>query len=160
MNRIPLISILALALGACGSEEGTQLLVPAQLEFSWNTAYNDEGDGLAAVVPFDVMVYDAESGDALAGMDVELRSDVVALMPAELVESAAPDCDTCLWDAESDAYVSLEGEAETPLEVTTDADGIARVHAVVDTLPQNGAEEFGIQVRLGARAEWIRLLPQ
>jgi hypothetical protein len=164
MNRLPLIFAAALALAGCASEDEAQLLVPAQLEFSWNPVYNQPADGRVAVLPFDVMVYDSESGEPLAGVEIELAAEVppVGLLPAEVVQSATQDCTDCAWDAYRDAPIVLpESEVSQSLVVRTDDDGLARVHAVVDVLPEEdgGFAEAAIVVASGSQSEIVRLLP-
>lgn len=160
MSRPVVLTALALLAGACvpSEEDGVQLLVPADLEFSWNDAYDAPDDGLAAVLPLDVMVYDAVTGEALAGVEVTLSSDVVSFVEAEAILRADLDCDDCVWDAWRDAYVELDHEAvTTPLVVTTDASGLARAHAVVDAID---GEPVEVQVELGRRVETLNLLPR
>lgn len=157
MNRRFLTTAaIALAAGACVEEQGTELLTPVALEFSWQEAYDGEQDGLAAVVPFDVVVYDRTSGEPVPGTVIELRSDDVGLVGEAAVGSAAPGCSACVWDAYSDAYVELsDAGAPGSLDVMADDNGIVRVHAVVDTL--NG--EASIEVSAEGLSETIPLRP-
>lgn len=159
-RRLPIAAILFAA--ACGvdAEEGVDLLVPSDVEFSWNEAYNDEG--LAAVIPLDVMVYERESGEPVAGTWVQLSSDAASFVQVERVVAGDPACATCVWDAYRDEYVELPDDArEMPLVVATDATGLARVYAVVDEVQGSvqGFEPVQVNVQLGDRVERLRLLP-
>lgn len=164
-SRRSLLATSALAaLGsACASPDaGVQLLVPADVEFSWKAAYNEEGDGLAAILPVDVMVYDGESGVPIGGSWVELWSDGAALVRVDQVEPGEAWCARCLWDAYRDEFVELPGAGpreegvsggQAPLIVETDAAGLARVYAVVDAVDvgADGFEPVRVRVALDER---------
>ncbi|MCB9665628.1 MAG: hypothetical protein H6732_16080 [Alphaproteobacteria bacterium] len=147
----PLLVALSAAAGGCAPSDpaGVRLLVPADVEFSWKTAYNDEGDGLAAILPVDVMVYEGVSGVPVGGSWVELWSEGATLVPTDRVEPGDMWCARCLWDAYRDEFVELPDDGApagrttevAPLLVETDAAGLARVYAVVDAVGV-GAEGF------------------
>ncbi len=157
-----LASTLVWAVGCVSEDAGTDLLVPADVDFPWNDAYNEAEDGRSAVIPFDLMVYDHTSGEPISMAVLELRSDLVGLVAIEGVLPAEPDCSDCIWDAYRDDFVVLSGREDGLLVVRTDADGLARVAAVVDSLPL-GDEGFvspDIMVRHGGTLESVRLLPR
>lgn len=77
------------------SPEGAQVLLPDATSFAWGAVYDAEDDGLVALVPLDVLVYDGFSGQPLAWADVTLRaragdSGRVALVGAAQVDRAVP----------------------------------------------------------------------
>lgn len=138
----PALLFVGVALGGCGQEPvasgGAQLLLPEEVEFHWNDAYNGDGDALAALVPFDVMVYDGESGEPIGWAAVEVSGEHAKLVAAEWVQEAwVQDCGDCrrLWDVWRDDHVDLVAEPESTLTLSTDADGLVRVYAIVDSLP-------------------------
>jgi hypothetical protein len=178
-----LLALLSPALAACGgassgSSEG-QLLVPADVEFPWNDAYNEPYDGRAAIVPLDVMVYDGLTGEPVAGVDVELSSDEAEFVDADEVLRADGDagCDACVWDAYRDEYVELPADlafggrelglagrdtGRGALIVTTDAAGLVRAHAVVDALPvaRGAFAPVAVRVRIDGDEATLRLEPR
>ena len=54
-----------LLLGACVEEDAdvVRVLVPEDVDLHWDASFNGEDDGIAAVVPVDVMVYVDETGE-------------------------------------------------------------------------------------------------
>jgi hypothetical protein len=165
MNRNVLLVLVA-ALGACASDvaasDGAQLLVPFDIEFSWNEAYNEADDGLVAVLPLDVMVYDGATGEPLFA-ELEVSSvDARFLEPMQL-GAGAPGCEACVWDAFRDEYVEFPRDAVgEPVTIETDADGFARLYALVDVLPEREGlfDAVPITVALGDREEIVYLKPR
>lgn len=159
-----LLMPVLLGAAACGTETaGVQVLVPGDVEFTWNDAYNDSDDGLTAVLPLDVLVYDAATGEGLADVELELASDDVFFVAADRVASGDEGCDLCLWDAYRDEYVDVDLDAlDVPLWVRTDARGLARVYAVVDSLvvDDRGFLPATVAVTLGDEERTLRLLPR
>jgi hypothetical protein len=121
------------ALAACEAELGGGVLVPESLEVSWDRAFDAAGDGLIAVLPFDVYVYDA-AGRAVPGVDVELVGEAVGVLDLGEVQPATAECVSCAWDTRSDTRVWLQAEPRSAWTVTTDGSGLARCYVVVDRL--------------------------
>ena len=127
---------------ACGQEE--QLLLPDNIEVHWDASFNARGDGLTAVVPVDLMVYDSATGEPLSGVELDLQVSApdAYLMPTTDVSplvSKCPDCDV-LWDAYSDDYYDVQVELSedySKLRLEADENGLAhhRQH-------EGGADRF------------------
>lgn len=163
-----------LVLAACSAAEAVPALsVPDTVLVSWDDAWNADDDGLAQLVPVDVMAYDAASGAPLAelavvvterqeGSDDGPRVDVTPVAVHE-VEWRSDD-QAAWWDARRDAFFDLALRAE-PDPVETDADGIARFYLLVDVLtigaePTEGSGGVPISVTLGDVEETLLLLPR
>lgn len=165
-SRLATLAVVSVAAGACVPEAaptGAQVLLPADVEFSWNDAYNQEDDGRAAILPLDVMVYDVATQEALPGVDVELASDQAMFVPSEVVQSGDPDCTGCVWDAYRDEWVDLDpASVDEPLVVQTDAYGLARVYALVDavSIAKGRYEPVTVRVGAGQRFETMQLVPR
>jgi hypothetical protein len=143
------------------------VLAQSDVEFPWNAAYNQVDDHLAAVLPLDLMIYDGESGEPVPGVEVELSSTSATFVEADAVLSGTVDCDACLWDAYRDEYIDLPPEAGVePLVVTSDAAGLVRAYAVVDTLPISRGpsgvrfEAATVRVRIEGEEQALRLEPR
>lgn len=179
MSQRLLLPILCLA-AACAAEDpsGVGLLVTERVEFPWDAAYDGVGDGRVALLPLDVMVYDALTGDPLSGVEVVLDGDVVAFLPGDAVFLAGRDCDGCVWDAYRDEFVEVDAAYPTWVDVTvgtaplvamTDADGLVRVYAEVDSLAgtsHGGGALHGLEadadlsVTVGGAVRTVRLSPR
>jgi hypothetical protein len=124
----------ALSAAACVEEEQPALLLPHGIEVAWEDAYNQEGDGLGALVPVDAMVYDGATGEALGNMPLIVWTDHEGAwpVPGEGVLLVDPDVETAFWDASSDQFVRLE-LGDDPLSLVTDATGLARGYLYVDS---------------------------
>lgn len=134
MNARLLLPLVLLA-AACSSDDGAvSVLVPQEVEFPWDAAYDAVNDGRVALLPLDVMVYDGVTGEALVGADVVVTSDFAAFVPGDAVVAADPGCVDCAWDAFRNEYVELDVDATDPWLATTDDDGLVRVFALVDSL--------------------------
>jgi hypothetical protein len=71
--RTPATGLLCAALSACASQGvAPALLVPDSVLLRWDAAWDGDDDGLAALVPVDVMAYDAATGAPLADVLVSL----------------------------------------------------------------------------------------
>jgi hypothetical protein len=72
---------------------------------AWSDAYDGTGDGLGAVVPVDVMVYDGATGAPLQGVELAIASehDGTWVIPAGQVVAA---------DASRAGVVDLDGDAD------------------------------------------------
>ncbi len=121
-----------LLLAACGRLE-PQLLVPADVDVPWDASFDGVGDGLVAVVPVDVMMYDANTGSPLADVAVTVAvPDGEAGLVGENDVVVAPPEDA-VWDARRDRWVALATDHLAPaLTVRTDATGLVRLNVVVD----------------------------
>lgn len=127
---------------ADGIGTGDTLLVPSDIELHWDGAFNATRDGLGAVVPVDVMVYDGATGEPREGVFVELSTsaDSYLLRDGELARIDPETCQDCaldrvFWDAWHDAYYVLEVDLDVGrTRVRTDDEGIARVFVLVDAM--------------------------
>lgn len=164
MKRFAILS-LALAVG-CFEEEEPRLLLPGEVRVAWETAYNGEQDGLGALVPLDVMVYDGASGQPLGDVEILIwtEDETAWPVPAEGVWVVDPDaCEGCdaLWDASRDEYVEVE-PVEGTLVLRTDALGIARTYLYVDSFPDGESADFEpipVLVSMGTTDETLLLTP-
>ena len=169
MNRFHATTAAVLLLGTSGcvelGAEEPELLVPDDVALRWDTAFNGAGDDLVALVPVDVMVYEAESGEPLESVVIDVIAEdegthVVAfdtVLPLD-----AEDCEgtPCLWDAWRDRYLELAPLAAGPL--STDADGLARLYLMVDAFPVDGADfaPVSVLVSMGITEASFQLVPQ
>jgi hypothetical protein len=165
------LMVLVLALAACGPEdimdEGAQLLVPVEVEFPWNEAYNEADDGRAALVPLDVMVYDGVTGEPVFA-DLVLRAENAEFILPEQVVDAQPGsdarvCTDCIWDVYRDEFVAQPlQDPDAPLTLVTDSDGMARVFVVVDEVPlrDGNFDDITVAVVLGSQEELVGLVPR
>lgn len=141
MTRTSTLAV-ALTLAACGPEAPhageAQLLVPEGYEIGWDDSFNGRDDGLALLVPIDLMVY-APSGEPVEGAALSLTGASGALLvgPDAIVSLGADDPRPGWWDAWRDRYVAFAPGEEpvASLEVETDATGLARCWAFVDAFP-------------------------
>jgi hypothetical protein len=147
MMRPLAAAVLASAVSACALDADDAsvdtLLVPTSLELHWSEAFNAADDGLGAVVPIDVMVYDGVSGEPRGGASVELHlpPGVVALTEGELLRLEPDDCPDCVlfWDAYRDHYYAVVVEVADGrvARLRTDGEGLARAFLVIDTFAGN-----------------------
>jgi hypothetical protein len=63
------------AIAGCTATSEPELLVPDVVSVAWSDAYDAEGDGLGAIVPLDVMVYESSSGAPLANIVLTIASE-------------------------------------------------------------------------------------
>lgn len=109
------------------------MYAPGDVEFRWNIAFNEVGDGMTAVIPLDVLVFDEVTGEPLADVAVTWSSDAASFAESDGLRAAEDGCDACVWDAWRDTFVEVLPDAlALPFEARTDADGLSRVHAVID----------------------------
>lgn len=172
MTRLLSIAAIAVAAQACvlddadGALTGDTLLVPADVELHWDRSFNEVDDGLGAVVPVDVMVYDGATGEPRRGIEVELRSsaDSFVLTDGELARVEPGSCDDCalFWDAWRDQYYAVDvdvyGDDVSATRVLTDAEGIARVYVLVDALEADDAGFMPVTVQVDTRVADGRFL--
>jgi hypothetical protein len=173
------LAALALALapfGGCLDEEpGAAILQPDDVELHWNEAFNGVDDRLAAVVPVDVMVYDARTGEPLPSAHLLIGSEDanVAMLPPDSVAPVDPDlcspdgavplaepvsagetsdpCSGLTWDAWRDLYLSIDGGVVPgEIELWTDEDGVARAYVWADAFPvdEGGFEPALVEIDL------------
>jgi len=149
MNRLALLTVVLVGCAVEMDETGPQLLVPDMVAVDWDSSLDGVDDGLVALVPVDVMVYDSQSGDPLESVDIELFGaapdtllvGVEDVFAAQAVDDLYSwDDPGLMWDAWRDRYVSLsEGVPTERLVVSTDATGLARVYVVVDRFRDRSA---------------------
>jgi hypothetical protein len=110
---------------ACDDDlsSGPRLLAPEEVSFAWDEAWDEADDGLLALVPLDVMVYDGATGEPRADAELALRVSGGALLPVEAVEAGEDGCADCVWDAWSDLPVRLFGVASVASVASVAGDG-------------------------------------
>lgn len=174
MNRSLTISVLlAFSAAACVENDelaGAQLWVSDDVVLQWDVSFNGRSDGLGAVVPVDVMVFDAITGEPIfdVALVVESGHEGTQIIDVDGVLGVDPeDCLDCdmLWDAWSDRYVELGHflAPEDNMVVHTDDDGQARIYLVVDNFSVNGMADFEavpVLVSTGIKAETFHIVPQ
>jgi hypothetical protein len=166
MNRL-LALPLVLWFGGCAADVadpyGAQVLMPVDVDFSWNEAYNGHADGLVAVIPLDLMVYDGASGEPLYA-EIELGSAGARFLDPLVVGAGGSDCVDCAWDAVRDEYVEFPPHAAgATITVETDGDGLARTYAVIDSMSRGeggGFDPVQVSVALGEQREFVELVPR
>jgi hypothetical protein len=122
-----------------------QLLLPADVDLLWDESFNGAEDGIGALVPIDVMVYEGSTGEALEGVFVHLSAaDGAVLLPTDdAMFFPDDDCVDCAWDAWRDSYVSIDlDEALASSSFATDADGLARVYIYVDWFSDGDVDDI------------------
>lgn len=141
MNRLAVLTVVLVGCAVEESATGPQLLIPDDVAVDWDESLNDVDDGLVALVPVDVMVYDSQSGEPLDGVEVELGGtapDTLLLsafdvQPGYLYDASSAVDGDLTWDVWRDRYVDLtEVDLLDRLTVRTDATGLARVYVLVD----------------------------
>lgn len=176
-----------LILSACADNPvGAELLLPEELSISWESAYNGRDDGLGALVPVDLMVYESTTGDPLPDVAVSAWTDDIAARPVpveglrlvsedELEDvdleaepaSGASSRSMRAWDATRDQFVSFV--PVDVLDLRTDEGGVARMYLYVDAFPPRSALEpsdsmgFGpvrVLVSMGDTEELFWLSPR
>jgi len=165
MHRLFAIAMIASAAQACvlddadGLMSEDTLLVPADVELHWDSSFNAVDDGLGAVVPVDVMVYDGATGEPRRGVQVDLFSSAETLLLTEpelsrVEPEACADC-VVFWDAWRDQYYALDNDLyeseEASARVLTDSEGIARVYVLVDALEADDGGFLPVGVRVETR---------
>jgi hypothetical protein len=171
MNRPNLIAAMLLTgLVACEGEAVDQMLLPADVTLEWDASFNAEDDGLGALVPVDVMVYEAESGEPVAGVPITLDAgELASILTPDDVWVVDPDvvdnswCEACIWDGYLDQYMELDGaEGADAVALHTDADGVARAYVYVDSFPRDasGFTSVPVVVTADMAEEAFFLIPQ
>ncbi len=88
-SRVSRVGVM-FGVAACATNAEPELLVPDAVSVAWSDAYDGTDDGLGAVVPVDVMVYDSATGAALQGVELAIASehDGTWVVPAGRVVAA------------------------------------------------------------------------
>jgi hypothetical protein len=168
MRHLTIISVVSMALVGCAEETlGTaHLLVPENIELHWDGSFNAEDDGLGALVPVDLMVYDSASGEPWALVPFEISADQALFIDANSEVLFEPEgcVDDCIWDVWRDQPVELmlSEQGFGSRQFRTDSSGLARVYVYVDSFPSHD-EGFGalaVHVRLGMIDETFLLVPR
>ncbi|MBT3219942.1 MAG: hypothetical protein HN348_12705 [Proteobacteria bacterium] len=167
--------LLVVAFGglvACGDEtipEGsTQLLVPDDIDLHWDPSFNGIDDGLGALIPVDLMVYEGGTGEPVGFVELYVETIHDTVVFPDAVEQVVPEvCTHCpfTWDAYRDQYFTFLPEDDEPNNVmvtTTDADGLARVYVFVDAFPADDGDfsPVSVTVSVGLDEDSFYLLPQ
>ncbi|MEZ4323211.1 MAG: hypothetical protein R3F61_37450 [Myxococcota bacterium] len=140
-----------------GAPEGAQLLAPDRVEVNWDVGFDDTDDGVGAMVPVDLMVYEGTTGLPLEDIELTLTasSDDIELVHADAIEVLQSDCMTCVWDAMRDRYIDWEGAAST---TQTDTDGLARIYVWVDSFPP--VDDLFFEVGMGELTSHVDILEE
>ena len=159
------VMFTGMLLAACGQEE--QILLPDSIEVEWDASYNRLADGLGAVVPVDIMVYDAASGDPLPGVELELqvKAPHAHLMQSTDVLPVVAPCSDCevVWDAFRDEYYEMPmdfADEATRIRLEADESGLANFYVVVDAFSGQPGAYLAVQVRVESEAAFSTLYLQ
>ncbi|MBN2798094.1 MAG: hypothetical protein JXX28_03025 [Deltaproteobacteria bacterium] len=162
MRKGLLLPVLGLALSGCwmAAPEGAHILVPDRLAVTWHASFNAEDDGVGAVIPVDILVYEAGTGEPLAGVALEISAEsegveVLAEATRLQLELGEEPLDGDVWDVWQDGYYQLdEPAAEGTLDLMTDEDGLARIYLYVDSFPEwEGDAWLPVGVLVSSRLE-------
>ena len=141
------VAASALMMVACVDDGFTgdeaQLLVPDHIAVQWDDSFNGEADGLGALIPVDLMVYEGGSGEPLGQVDLRLDTDIDVINDGA-IDVLASDCLDCVWDSGRDRYVDW---GATTSSVQTDDDGLARVYLWIDAFA--GDQPLTVDVEMG-----------
>ena len=143
MNRpFAIVAVATATLVGCAEPQERlvpELLVPDEVAVEWDAQF-DEAEGVGALLPVDLMVYDANTGEPLGNMDLTVEAlqdaDHLILLADDEVVNVEPGCIDCYWDAGRDRYVGFEDPGDSLLEVQTDPEGLARVYLWLEALPE------------------------
>jgi hypothetical protein len=158
MNRSAPLALMIAAGCADGLTE-PDLLLPTELSVEWDAAWNGSDDGLGALVPVDVMVYDGATGESIEGVEVLISTGDPGVIPVPVEGVLVIDDETdplALWDASRDQYVAFDTELvplaaddelgdafADELLLETDEGGIARLYLYVDAFPSDFFSDDG-----------------
>ena len=165
-QSVTIVMLLGLAAGCTAEESGAQLLVPNDIALHWDESFNGVEDGLGALVPIDLMVYDGQSGEPMSWVELELegRGDTTLAMPFQVAISIDSNREEgAEWDAYRDQYFHFVGtNPSEQLSVQTDADGLARVYVYVDAFRRRsrGYTPASVLVSSTSTEELFYILPQ
>jgi len=174
--------LLALALSTgCIPDTGVpapytaDISMTEEISLSWDSTFNERGDGTGALFILDILVFDAESGTPLDNIQVEVTSgwSGVYLIPKtavktvsypgepdpsacdadgdEIIDDDAPDSCSWYWDTTGQQYFQLAGDfadAYRPnyLIGATDNRGIMRTYLYVDDVPETDLAFGDVQI--------------
>ena len=159
--RSLLIVTLATTLVACvdddGAPEGAQLLAPERVEVNWDEGFNALDDGVGAMIPVDLMVYEGTTGEPLEAIDLALSpsGDSIALIQPDDIDVLTSSCGDCVWDSMRDRYIDWRQGTRS---VQTDSDGLARVYVWVDRFPID--EPVFFDVEMGSTTVQVDILEE
>lgn len=142
MNATRSIAALAaLALVGCTEPEERlvpELLVPDAVAVEWDAQF-DDAEFVGALLPVDLMVYDATTGEPMGNMDLTVEPlddpENLILLADDEVDNVEPGCLDCYWDAGRDRYVGFDDPGDPILQVQTDPEGLARIYLWLEALP-------------------------
>lgn len=188
VSRVALCGAIVLSAG-CAEDgtvgDGIAVLTPSTVSFPWDDAFDLPDDGVAAFVPFDVMVYRSTDGLPVAHAEVALHA-----LGAELVSPAVVavvggdgegcpvggDGESCVWDVFGDALVRLDPSAPPAAAFwgETDSAGLLRVYAVIDAVTDDlrvsaqvlnrgaltGQVRAELDAPMGDASSWTQLIPR
>lgn len=172
MNRF--FAIAAVWMSACVADEeayvvGAEVLPPDDSLVFWDEAFNGIGDAMVAVVPVDVMVYDAQTGEPHEGVELLLAPNTATARALHTDEVLLTEPDSCLspcegaWDAYRDFVVRDVGAEEgSDRLLMTDENGLARAYVEVDAFPivSGEWEPVMVNVLMGPRSVEFLLIPE
>jgi len=169
MTRLSSFITLGFLAVGCADDAGPRLLLPNDVEVTWEQAYDREDDGLGALVPVDVMAYDPASGEPLGDVELLLWAEDGVAWPVAGDDVAVVDPDSCpdcelMWDATRDQFLDVVPVAES-IALRTDGDGLARLYVFVDTFPAGSAPRspfapLPVVVVSGSEEQSFLLLPR
>jgi hypothetical protein len=172
MKRFALLTASIVTLPACGFEGASEvplLLVPEDVDVHWDASFNASEDGLVALVPVDVMIYDRDTGEPLAFEDLSIStaSGAGIVAPDDVLPvgpEAAGDV-PWVWDAWRDRYFEITPAEEPPpssVRVRTDASGLARFYVLADAFPpaEEGFAPLPVVVSMGLVDDTFLLVPR
>lgn len=166
-RRVGLLAACLVVVSACTEDEGphgAQLLVPDDVLLHWDDSFNREGDGLGALVPIDVMVYDGVSGEPLAGAEVVieasdtgtwllLEEDFVVVEPEGCLDCALPSPDLVPDPADASARIPNDlaaGESDPAPRGTLGAEFLWDAHRdqyfALQLLEAEGLDDAGAEL--------------
>ena len=176
MKLSPHLLVSLVAVGCLEQTDQAELLLPDPISVEGHDAYEGEGDGLGALVPVDLMAYDGATGQPLESIPLAVWATSGSAWPVEADEVVVVDPDDCygcelLWDAQRDEFL-LAPQVSDSLNLSTDADGLARLYVYVDAFSDSdGAggvggsaggelEDIVVLVVMGEDEQSFLLLPR
>jgi hypothetical protein len=128
-------------------EPGLSVLLPQDVEIAWDAAFEATGDARVAVVPLDVMVYEAATGDPVGDVEVTLVARGAALAAEGSFAEAGPGvvggasgdsgggrAPGAVWDTWSGQWVVPQSALSPRLVARSDSAGLVHFSVVVDAL--------------------------
>lgn len=89
------------------------LQLPEDITLAWNQEYNDVEDGIGALVLLDLLVYDADSGDPMDNIRIEVMSlwSGIYLIPQTAVKIVPPPAEPDPAECDSDGDGQIDFDA-------------------------------------------------